>query len=226
MDAAAIGWAIGKIYQHTWDNGEHDKFWMLRLKKLSDEIVLNRFGKREKPMDYERKYKEALERAKKYRDEENFTEMEDVFPELKESEDERIRKTLLRYYSSKQAAYPYVLDAAYGTLATKDIVAWLEKQKEQKPVEWSEEDENMRNNILRVLNAFVGTVGCESDPSLSTSFPLYLREMDWLKSLRPSWKPSKEQIYSLGTAVKGLSDVTVGSVGYNLKELYEQLKEL
>lgn len=47
-----------------------------------------------------------------------------------------------------------------------------------------------------------------------------------LRSLKSSWKPSEEQIYSLGTVIKGMGDVTVGSVGYNLKELYEQLKEL
>jgi hypothetical protein len=51
---------------------------------------------------------------------------------------------------------------------------------------------------------------------------------DWLKSLRPQphWRPSEEQIYSLGTVVKGSGDCAVGSVEYNLKELYEQLKKL
>lgn len=42
----------------------------------------------------------------------------------------------------------------------------------------------------------------------------------------PSWKPSEEQIYSLGTVVKGYNECTVGSVGYHLKEMYEQLKKL
>ena len=40
------------------------------------------------------------------------------------------------------------------------------------------------------------------------------------------WKPSEEQIYSLGTVVKGYDECTVGSVGYHLKEMYEQLKKL
>ena len=61
-------------------------------------------------------------------------------------------------------------------------------QKEQKPVEWSEEDEAMRDNILRCLQCFVGNAECESNPSLSTSYPLYQREIDWLKSLRPQKK--------------------------------------
>ena len=46
------------------------------------------------------------------------------------------------------------------------------------------------------------------------------------KESRKDWKPSEEQIYSLGTVVKGYDECTVGSVGYNLKELYEQLKKL
>ena len=58
------------------------------------------------------------------------------------------------------------------------------EQEEQKPAEWSEEDENMMNNIIRVLSTFVGTVECESNPSLSSSYPTYLREIDWLKSLK------------------------------------------
>jgi hypothetical protein len=48
--------------------------------------------------------------------------------------------------------------------------------------------------------------------------------MDFL--IRPHWKPSEEQMYSLGTVVKGAGDNSVGSIAYNLKELYEQLKTL
>ena len=69
--------------------------------------------------------------------------------------------------------------------------------------EWSEEDEAMRDNILRCLQCFVGNAECESNPSLSTSYPLYRREMDWLKSLRPHWKPSEEQMRALGDYIDG-----------------------
>lgn len=33
-------------------------------------------------------------------------------------------------------------------------------------------------------------------------------------------------MYSLGTVVKGAGDNSVGSIAYNLNELYEQLKKL
>ena len=89
------------------------------------------------------------------------------------------------------------------------------EQKEQKPAEWSEEEENKIESIKGLI-----TMGRFADTNtIRTIWKL-------LDSLRPSWKPSEEQIYSLGTVVKGYDECTVGSVGYNLKEMYEQLKKL
>jgi len=51
-----------------------------------------------------------------------------AFPELAESEDERIRKTLIDYFNTCHGDY-------YGELKRKDILAWLEKQGEQKPID-------------------------------------------------------------------------------------------
>lgn len=103
-----------------------------------------------------------------------------------------------------------------------------ENANENANAEWSEEDENMMNNILRVLSAFMGTVECESNPSLSTSYPTYLREINWLKALRPKshWKPSEEQMKAL-LGAEGISRAS----GYPenekvLASLYEELKKL
>lgn len=78
-------------------------------------------------------YDEALERAKVYHkqllDEDNpewASEIEKIFPELKESEDEKIRKALIRFHKST-----IDVDGIKG----EDILAWLEKQGEQKPVD-------------------------------------------------------------------------------------------
>ncbi len=52
-------------------------------------------------MDYEKKYKEALERARQFSEhplqEDSDSIVEYIFPELKESEDERIRKEIVRF---------------------------------------------------------------------------------------------------------------------------------
>lgn len=98
----------------------------------------------------------------------------------------------------------------------KDILAYLEKQKEQKPAEWSEEDEQHREWILECLAS-----GERKVPEYADQ---YRSAFNWLKSLRPQphWKPSKEQIAAL--------EYALGNGGtYNkeaLKSLYEQLKKL
>ena len=76
-------------------------------------------------MDYEKKYKEALERARKIHNEHQaqcFDVMVKVFPELKESEDERIRKALINVFSTHQG-----YEVFFGA-SVEDILAWLEKQ--------------------------------------------------------------------------------------------------
>ena len=82
-------------------------------------------------MNYEKKYKEALERAKgllEGMDEGDYLasseDIENIFPELAESEDERIRKELIAIYSVGAK-----VNAKTGDISDKDIVAWLEKQK-------------------------------------------------------------------------------------------------
>lgn len=81
-------------------------------------------------MNYEKKYKEALERAKdsfNYPDFPGFIRADVVFPELKESEDEKIKREIINYFKCQSKDEP----------CRKDIhnkwIAWLEKQAEEKP---------------------------------------------------------------------------------------------
>ena len=79
-------------------------------------------------MDYEQKYKKALETARKINSGEgvaappDWTICEVIFPELKESVDEKIRKTLIKFHKST-----IDIDGIKGD----DIVDWLEKQGEK-----------------------------------------------------------------------------------------------
>ena len=72
-------------------------------------------------MDYEKAYEEAMERAKA------GMPIDEVFPELKESEDEKIRKAIVKYFKSYSKTENIV---SYNGVATEDIIAYLEKQKE------------------------------------------------------------------------------------------------
>ena len=75
-------------------------------------------------MDYEKKYKEALERAKGMHEQGMMPErLEYVFPELKESEDERIKKELISFL---QLPHPQFV----GERKQEKWIAWLEKQAE------------------------------------------------------------------------------------------------
>ncbi len=79
-------------------------------------------------MDYEKKYKEALERAKGMWEQGMMPErIEYIFPELKESEDERIRKDIIRVFKG-EISFTAEED-------NKKYIAWLKKQGEQKPVD-------------------------------------------------------------------------------------------
>lgn len=78
-------------------------------------------------MNYEQKYKNALLRASKLRVQNPFDTVgqmvEHIFPELKESEDERIQKSLIK-------AFGTIGKKDWGGLIVRDILAWLEKQRD------------------------------------------------------------------------------------------------
>ena len=78
-------------------------------------------------MDYEKAYKQALERAREIYHRGYYVsgDIEHIFPELKESEDERIRKDIISYLQRKQNQ---------GELDAPDWIAWLEKQVSPKMV--------------------------------------------------------------------------------------------
>ena len=93
-------------------------------------------------MDYEKAYKEALTKSKEFyelckkcgaKDTKEF--LEDVFPELQESENEKIRKGLIENFKWFCGDYPETTKwGKDDDLLVKDILAWLEKQGEKKPI--------------------------------------------------------------------------------------------
>lgn len=83
---------------------------------------------------------------------------------------------------------------------------------QMKPAEWSEEDEKMRSNLMSLLANMRGDRITEET---------YQKYYPWLKALRPSWKPSKEQISDLWRAAT-MNTITCPT----LKSLYNDLKEL
>ena len=98
-------------------------------------------------MDYEHKYKDALERAKEMcAMPTDKATMEYIFPELKESEGERIRKELIENFKWFCGDFPETTKwGKDDNLLVKDIIAWLEKQNNtldpDKVIEWLENNQ-------------------------------------------------------------------------------------
>lgn len=95
-------------------------------------------------MDYEKKYKESMTKMSTFlakhdgftisKDGEMYKELSEIFPELKESEDEKIRKELLGFH--KDAVQSLQLqereDNIWSIEQHEKFITWLEKQGEQK----------------------------------------------------------------------------------------------
>ena len=93
-----------------------------------------------------------------------------------------------------------------------------------KPAEWSEEDEKIISSIRHIIfgHAFEnGGVDVNGDYCED----VYIQADDFLKSLRPSWKPSEEQMKALRDIITMKRAVNEDATEM-LRELYEQLKKL
>lgn len=139
--------------------------------------------------------------------------LNNLFPELAESEDERKRKSLIDMLKNDEKHY------------LKEI-AWLEKQCEKGTngnnmeipnSDWSEEDESRIDNLCHFLeeygNQYYGhlTLQCT---------------ISWLKSFkdRRTWKPSESDIRILEQVIDG----TANPINYHatLHAILEKLKKL
>ena len=102
------------------------------------------------------KYNETLEKAKAYDealklmrdcvpDEDGLVHVRpsDIFPELKESKDEEIRKALINVFATHKD-----YEMFFG-VSVEDIHAWLERQW-QKPA-WTEADDEELENTINAL---------------------------------------------------------------------------
>lgn len=135
-------------------------------------------------------FEEALSRAKGFY--KRFPEykeiLEKIFPELAESEDERIRKDIISYFKTSNSIY---LDAGEPISRRNVWLAWLEKQGEKKPVEenkgnnggispnseWSDEDRIM----IKRLEWIFTEISKGSDSFYGNNVQPII---DWLKFLR------------------------------------------
>ena len=170
-------------------------------------------------MDYEKKYKNALEWARQVMNGETGfirKEVEEVFPELKEeSEDERIRKEIINYFEH----HPNII---VKRERKSDYIAWLERVGKQRSA-WGEEDEKFLDGIIANLEYLMDRA---NSYTLKQSLQ---KRIDWLKSLRPktTWKPSESTILLLESMANGKANpqdfqASLGGLIGQLKKLREE----
>ena len=94
------------------------------------------------------------------------TALETLIPELKESEDEKIRKEILEF-----------VEIMANSKSSKKWIAWLEEQAEQKSTEWSEEDDAYKELAICAVANFYDEEN-----------PLNKCIVNWLKSLKDKIK--------------------------------------
>lgn len=164
-------------------------------------------------------YDEALKKAKdmlSYK-EVRREDMEYLFPELKESEDERVRQFLI--HEIEEASDSFM---SYYNMSKKDVLAWLEKQQKSEvdpyslPVSddsslptfdesiyhpcsekayWGEDDEKQLQHAMLALQWYAGGTDI----------------INWIKSIKDrvqpqsQWKPSDEQMIALRQVISGCS---------------------
>lgn len=160
-------------------------------------------------MDYEKIYKQALERAKALYDNElssadTLIACEAIFPELAESEDEKIKKELIAFLKENHETGR--ADETWSLSGIERWIAWLEKQgstvlsnssnigtDKQKPTDnvepklveqnpaWSEDDEYIFGETIQHLEELIRI---EKIKHLSIDVQYYQRDIDWLKTIK------------------------------------------
>jgi len=160
-----------------------------------------------------------------------------LIPELAESEDERIRKELLEEiefiipHDDETDSEGLILSSYHARIDR--YKSYLEKQKEQKPAEWSKDfDKEVENvhkrypevsfaKLTRIAYHFSKWANRRKDIEWSEEDKMYLSQAietlehenylilaDKLKSLRPSpsWKPTEDEERLINTSISFLKD--------------------
>lgn len=129
------------------------------------------------------------------------------------------------YWEHEKVNNPYSYDKGDEIQFDHNSFVRFCKRYCQKPAEWSEEDKKMMNRIIEVLDNLGFEEFCKS--SRDHDVPedrLYYKEIAFLKSLRPHWKPNAQQLAALEMVIEE-RDEEDPIVKY-LKTLLEDLKKL
>ena len=132
-----------------------------------------------------KRYDKAIERVEGLIDfcsDSELKTLEYVFPELKESEDDKIRKEIINYFKCQSREEPSRKDTH------NKWIAWLEKQGEQKSA-WSENDSPYYDDICEIL------INLLHSETADVNKDAVQKDLDWFISLRPQPKQKNNDDY-------------------------------
>ena len=133
--------------------------------------------------------------------------LEYLFPELKVSEDEKIRREILEH--CRNQAEPYI-QLGCKCAKIQSWIDWLEKQGEQKSA-WSEEDER---NLQGIIDEIKANKNAAPDYDLAT----YDRFLSWLKSLQDRFSSMSRSLKSDNNAKPNFNVSNLANIKLNTYE--------
>ena len=143
--------------------------------------------------------------------------LEETYPELKESEDERIRRFLVELVSNDKFNGYCGLYEEWNVLYD-DVLAYLERQKEQKPISTEETE---LNSIAFLEQMGYTCIPPEEDESILNNIVAYkvlnIDDLEWLKSLperfnlQPKQEWSEEDEKMLSDCIEAVGSMSIRS---------------
>ncbi len=182
--------------------------------------------------DYKKRLTGILEGTELSEDQK--AKLEEIFPELKESEDERISKILIRVIKELAKGY----DNVAAGLSLQDAVAWLEKKgakgsgKETPLSVWSDNDHEMVFRIRKIIEKYAFSQSAV-DVNGDLCEKEYIDADDWMESLegrlmqlpKQEWSAEDERLRI--SCIKHIEDELeeVRNDKYGHSEIISDLKE-
>lgn len=157
-------------------------------------------------------YDEALEKAKMIIVDGGYDEFNNpfvkLFPELKENEDERVRKEIIAFVKSRLAGFP----------DCNRFIAWLEKQGEQKPAKLSHDDKIM---IRQLTEYFTTRTGLQNTDATYVEWLRDLKEkLTHVEQKHIEWSEEDE------TKLNRICDFLWKNRKGDTSEIYQQEKDI
>ena len=170
-----------------------------------------------------RAYDEALERAKEQIEECGDNEgrkkmIRNIFPELHESEDEKTRKALIQFLNdiksiSESSRTSWAIRKEDAEMCN-GFITYLEKRKEQKSVEWNEEDNIGWDEAFACVTRAEKAAKNEEELQNAVTAEKWLKEIKFKYCVHPvkqEWSEEDESeltavIYCVSRAIKASKD--------------------